>query len=137
MTRLQNELNGRPSYGRAACRVRRLVRWSLTSRRSCSQSSLRFRTANRSVFIGTQAGLGSRSNEKHVPRSRLKRSLIPQASPTMASTMETRFTDKQGQYLCFIYYYTKLNGRAPAEEDMARNLAVTQPAVHQMLLKMR
>ncbi len=47
----------------------------------------------------------------------------------MASTMETRFTDKQGQYLSFIYYYTKLNGRAPAEADMERYFAVTPPSV--------
>jgi len=52
----------------------------------------------------------------------------------MASTMETRFTDKQGQYLSFIYYYTKLNGRAPAEADMERYFAVTPPSVHQMVL---
>ncbi|HYR90967.1 MAG TPA: hypothetical protein VE422_43310 [Terriglobia bacterium] len=32
--------------------------------------------------------------------------------------MEKSFTDKQGQYLAFIYYYTKINGRAPAEADM-------------------
>ena len=48
--------------------------------------------------------------------------------------METRFTDKQGQYLSFIYYYTKLNGRAPAEADMERYFAVTPPSVHQMVL---
>ena len=52
----------------------------------------------------------------------------------MASTMETRFTDKQGQYLSFIYYYTKLNGRAPAEADMERYFAVTPPSVRQMVL---
>jgi len=52
----------------------------------------------------------------------------------MASMMETRFTDKQGQYLSFIYYYTKLNGRAPAEADMERYFAVTPPSVHQMVL---
>jgi hypothetical protein len=28
------------------------------------------------------------------------------------------FTEKQGQYLAFIYAYTKLNRRPPAEADM-------------------
>jgi hypothetical protein len=28
------------------------------------------------------------------------------------------FTDKQGQYLAFIYAYTRLNRRPPAEIDM-------------------
>ena len=52
----------------------------------------------------------------------------------MPATMTTRFTDKQGQYLSFIYYYTKVNGRPPAEADMERYFAVTPPSVHQMVL---
>jgi repressor LexA len=44
------------------------------------------------------------------------------------------YTDKQGQYLAFIYYYTKINGRAPAEADMERYFRVTPPSVHQMVL---
>jgi len=47
---------------------------------------------------------------------------------------KTRFTQKQGQYLAFIYYYTKLNGRPPAEADMQRYFRVTPPSVHQMVL---
>jgi Mn-dependent DtxR family transcriptional regulator len=43
------------------------------------------------------------------------------------------YTDKQGQYL-FIYYYTKINGRAPAEADMERYFGVTPPSVHQIVL---
>jgi hypothetical protein len=27
------------------------------------------------------------------------------------------FTPKQGQNLAFVYYYTKIHGRAPAESD--------------------
>jgi Mn-dependent DtxR family transcriptional regulator len=48
--------------------------------------------------------------------------------------MKTRFTEKQGQYLAFIYYYTKMNGRSPAEADMQRYFRVTPPSVHQMVL---
>jgi repressor LexA len=44
------------------------------------------------------------------------------------------YSDKQGQYLAFIYYYTKVNGRAPAEADMERYFRVTAPSVHQMVL---
>jgi repressor LexA len=44
------------------------------------------------------------------------------------------YTEKQGQYLAFIYYYTKVNGRAPAEADMERYFRVTPPSVHQMVL---
>lgn len=48
--------------------------------------------------------------------------------------MNRRYTDVQGQYLAFIYYYTKLSRRAPAEADMQRYFGVTPPAVHQMVL---
>ena len=44
------------------------------------------------------------------------------------------YTAKQGQYLAFIYYYTKLNGRAPAETDMQKYFRVTPPSVHQMVV---
>jgi repressor LexA len=44
------------------------------------------------------------------------------------------YTDRQGQYLAFIYYYTKLNGRPPAEADFQRYFSVTPPTVHQMIL---
>jgi repressor LexA len=48
--------------------------------------------------------------------------------------MTKRYTDKQGQYLAFIYYYTKMNGRPPAELDMQKYFRVTPPSVHQMVL---
>ena len=44
------------------------------------------------------------------------------------------FTERQGQYLAFIYAYTKVNGRPPAQADLQRFFAVTPPSVHQMLL---
>ncbi len=43
------------------------------------------------------------------------------------------FTPKQGQYLAFIYYYTKIHGRAPAEADFQGFFRVTPPVVHQMI----
>jgi Mn-dependent DtxR family transcriptional regulator len=49
---------------------------------------------------------------------------------------KTRFTEKQGQYLAFIHYYTKLNGRPPAETDMQRYFRITAPSVHQMVLRL-
>jgi len=48
--------------------------------------------------------------------------------------MKTRFTEKQGHYLAFIYYHTKVNGRPPAEADMQRYFRVTPPSVHQMVV---
>ena len=44
------------------------------------------------------------------------------------------YTHKQGQYLAFIYYSTKVNKQAPAEADIQRFFNVTPPTVHKMLL---
>lgn len=46
------------------------------------------------------------------------------------------YTEKQGQYLAFIYYYTKINGQPPAEADMQRYFRTTPPSVHQMILRL-
>ena len=42
------------------------------------------------------------------------------------------YTDKQGQYLAFINYYTKIHGRAPSESDIQSYFRVSPPTVHQM-----
>ncbi len=47
-----------------------------------------------------------------------------------------KYTPKEGQYLAFIYYYTKLHRQAPAELDMREYFQVTPPAVHDMVLKL-
>ncbi|MBN2532438.1 MAG: hypothetical protein JXB88_06075 [Spirochaetales bacterium] len=46
----------------------------------------------------------------------------------------TKFTEKQGQYLSFIYNYTKINGRPPAEADFQYYFHTTPPTIHQMIL---
>jgi len=48
--------------------------------------------------------------------------------------MEGRFSPKQGQYLAFIYYFTKIHGVPPAESDMQSYFKVSPPSVHQMIL---
>jgi repressor LexA len=48
--------------------------------------------------------------------------------------MHTSYTEKQGRYLAFIHYYTKLHGQPPSEAEMQRHFAVTPPTVHQMVL---
>lgn len=47
-----------------------------------------------------------------------------------------KWSEKQGQYLAFIYNYTKIHGRSPAEAEMQRYFKVTPPTVHQMILKL-
>lgn len=46
------------------------------------------------------------------------------------------FTEKQGQYLSYIVFYTKVNGRPPAEADLQRYFKVTPPTVHQMVVRL-
>jgi Mn-dependent DtxR family transcriptional regulator len=44
------------------------------------------------------------------------------------------FTEKQGQYLAFIYTYSHMFRRPPAEADMQRHFRVSPPSVHQMIM---
>lgn len=53
----------------------------------------------------------------------------------MSAPMQSSlFTEKQGQYLAFIYAYTRVLGRPPAEADIQRYFKVTPPTVHQMVI---
>jgi repressor LexA len=47
-----------------------------------------------------------------------------------------KYTPKQSQYLAYIYCYTKLNGRPPAEVDMQRHFSATPPTVHDMIIRL-
>ena len=53
-----------------------------------------------------------------------------------SSSQAPRFTDKQGQYLAFIYTYALLNRQPPAEADFQRFFCVTPPTVHQMIVQL-
>ena len=44
------------------------------------------------------------------------------------------FTQKQGQYLAFMYWSTKIHGRAPAEADLRQFFKVSAPTVHAMVV---
>jgi repressor LexA len=48
--------------------------------------------------------------------------------------LTAKYTYKQGQYLAFIYFYTKLHKRPPAELDLQQYFQVTPPSVHQMIV---
>jgi repressor LexA len=48
--------------------------------------------------------------------------------------MKKTYTAKQGQYLAFIHYYSKIHGRSPSEAEMQQYFRVSPPAVHQMVL---
>ena len=48
--------------------------------------------------------------------------------------MEPTYTKTQGQYLAFIYYYTKPHGVSPDEADMQRYFRVSPPSIHNMVV---
>jgi repressor LexA len=45
-----------------------------------------------------------------------------------------KYSARQGQYLAFIYYYTKIHGIAPVEAGIQRYFSVSPPSVHQTIL---
>ena len=47
--------------------------------------------------------------------------------------MKPRYTQKQGQYLAFIYYYTKLNWQAPAYADFEKYFRAEPSSVNSMI----
>jgi repressor LexA len=58
----------------------------------------------------------------------------PPVRAVPAPRPRSRFTAKQGQYLAFIHWYTKIHRVPPAEADLQRYFQVTPPAVHAMIL---
>jgi repressor LexA len=48
--------------------------------------------------------------------------------------MKRPCTDKQGQYLAFIYYYSKIRGSPLSESEVQQYFQVSPPSVHQMIL---
>jgi hypothetical protein len=55
--------------------------------------------------------------------------LAPKLDPSIAPS----FTAKQGQYLAFIYNYSRIHGRPPSESDLERYFGVSAPSVHEMI----
>jgi len=54
---------------------------------------------------------------------------VPPPDPSVAP----RFTAKQGQYLAFIHYYSKMHRQAPSESDMQSYFRVSAPSIHEMI----
>jgi len=58
---------------------------------------------------------------------------LPITAALSRRVQPVRYTPKQGQYLAFIYTWTKLHGIAPSEAEMQAYFKVSAPAVHQMV----
>ncbi|MCL7451617.1 MAG: MarR family transcriptional regulator [Anaerolineae bacterium] len=46
------------------------------------------------------------------------------------------YTQRQGQYLAFIYQYTRVHGQPPSEADMQSFFQTSPPSVHQMVIRL-
>ncbi|WP_269541954.1 LexA family protein [Cerasicoccus fimbriatus] len=60
----------------------------------------------------------------------------PKAKKKPATSQQAILTDKHGQYLAFIYYYIKVQRKAPAEKDLQDYFEVTAPTVREMLQRL-
>ena len=60
----------------------------------------------------------------------------PTGGEVLSKPTAAGFTEKQGQYLSYIVFYTKVNGRPPAEADLQQYFKVTPPTVHQMIVRL-
>lgn len=54
--------------------------------------------------------------------------------PHHHKNVEHDYTETQGQYLAFLYYYTKIHGVPPAEADMQRYFKTSPPSIHNMVV---
>ena len=54
-------------------------------------------------------------------------------APKLDPSVAPSFTAKQGQYLAFIYNYTKMHRQPPAELDLQRYFQVSPPSIHEMI----
>jgi len=81
-------------------------------------------------FIGGQVYILKVSIFEHFGEDGFAVSIDP--APKLDPSMPPTFTVKQGQYLAFIYNYSKIHGRPPAESDFERYFRVSPPAVHDM-----
>jgi DNA-binding MarR family transcriptional regulator len=62
------------------------------------------------------------------------RETVLEARLGVGVAMMKAYTHKQGQYLAFIYYYSKIHGCAPSEAELQQYFRVSPPSVHQMIL---
>lgn len=82
-------------------------------------------------------GLGTQTYPIHVVKDSEYSQAAIQAGPTCPRPhvkLPPPFTARQGQYLAFIYYFTKIQGTPPSEAELQRYFRVTPPSVHQMLV---
>jgi len=59
--------------------------------------------------------------------------VVIEPAPKLDPSTSPSFTRKQGQHLAFIYHYTKIHHRPPAELDLQQYFGVSPPSIHEMI----
>ena len=80
------------------------------------------------------AGPSRADSSTHPRPSSHKLAAVPRKPAGATETVG--YTALQGQYLAFIYAYSTIHRRPPAEADMQVFFRVTPPSVHQMVLQL-
>lgn len=52
----------------------------------------------------------------------------------MQKSQSNKPTRRQVEFVAYIYYYSRIHGRAPAEHDIGEFFKISPPSVHQMIL---
>ena len=58
------------------------------------------------------------------------------ATHQASASPSRRYTPRQGQFLAYIFWYTKLNRRPPAEADMAWYFGISPESAHLMIVRL-
>jgi DNA-binding MarR family transcriptional regulator len=82
------------------------------------------------VFFASAQSNGKRQPGAPTPEASIDQPMLEINNPGVEPT----YTETQGQYLAFIYYYTKIHSVSPAEADMQRYFNVAPPSVHTMVV---
>jgi hypothetical protein len=123
---LGTQFGCQPSEFNGCCARRAAARLGMRARCPWEPpSAYRYFTQRSEYFYSAGLGTLQAGRGPHEPSSQSVGSFQMQ-SPL--------FTPKQGQYLAFIYAYTQVLGRPPAEADIQRHFKVTAPTVHQMVI---
>ena len=81
--------------------------------------------------------IGGEFDPEHYPIALVNEILSRFELDALFDTMEeVSYTYRQGQYLSYIHYYTKVNGIPPAHADIQRYFGVTPPTVNSMLKRL-
>jgi DNA-binding MarR family transcriptional regulator len=95
----------------------------------CRDLSAAARKPVRTVIAGQLSILTVCRSQDHEDFLKVTIEPVAPRDPSVAPS----FTTKQGQYLAFIYQYSKIHRQSPAEADLERYFRVSSAAIHGML----